>query len=714
MQQGVDTSNREDIIQLSRNYPVALVIGAAGFIGSHLSEELLELGIQLLLVDNLSTGKRTNLKSALDQKGCHLLNLSVCSEDFLKTIARVPRLDYVFFLAENRVDPLLYLTGLDNLFKVIHCNRDGGKNLRNEGPKIVFVSSIRVYLQEGEEETRWLKQAEVKYAKQIKAGGLNGRIVRLSEVFGPRMSIEGDGILARLIRLAVKGKLTQEESSAEFSARAIYVGDAVSLIIKSVLLGATSGKIFDGCLPVPVKVSEIKQVLLDPAWHENKHFQFTELPPWPTPNLAKSLKELSWKPETDLVRALQETLDFFTGFRGDETEVDEPKEGGAFKQRVSDKRSQSFFSEESVAREGEGRQLRKGFKFRFLPTLTTFLIIGALVFAPANFVYASYKLPENLGLARLNFEAGDIRSAQQHLLLAAFNVSQMEMLSGFFEAMGRLGIGQGFARDQSLLIDAQSAEVEGISRAVFSYSQSPENLNRPGQIRAGFDQAQRELSRAELKLTSIKNGWLVNKDAVLDRSKLDYFRAVAEKGSGVAVLWETVFVSPESRDYLVLVNDSFENGGQIIWLSRVSLGSGQPISAADIDLNGLDAKLQIPVITPIQASGSETTVSSLSYDGDFSSYSRRLIGLYRKATGRKVAGVLGIEQGSVGSVLGLTAADVKLNPGLASPLQNVAELLQKGGVGELKTLDKLLSRGRVKLFFTDQKLLNLASSLGWV
>src|SRR3989338_9171501 len=99
--------------------------------------------------------------------------------------------------------------------------------------------------------------------------------------------------LIRLVAQALTGDL-QKDVTLEFSSRALYISDAIDLVIKTMLAGSTAQKIYDGVGTEPIKVSEIKQVLLDPVWYETRDFVPSPLPPWPTPNLEKTIKFLNW------------------------------------------------------------------------------------------------------------------------------------------------------------------------------------------------------------------------------------------------------------------------------------------------------------------------------------------------------------------------------------------------------------------------------------
>src|SRR3989344_9359956 len=82
---------RNNINSVSRNSPIALVVGAGGFIGSYITEELLKKDIQVIGVDNFGTGKKENLSEATKNKKMHFINIDASD---LRLV--VQRLDYMF------------------------------------------------------------------------------------------------------------------------------------------------------------------------------------------------------------------------------------------------------------------------------------------------------------------------------------------------------------------------------------------------------------------------------------------------------------------------------------------------------------------------------------------------------------------------------------------------------------------------------------------
>ena len=118
-----------------------LITGGAGFIGSHLSDKLIEMGCQVSIIDNLSTGKLKNISPAVYHWNEDLNNIPL--KDLISYLKGVK---YVFHLAaktsveESIKNPLLYLKyNIDGMAKLLTaCSKSGVK-------RFIFSSSSSVY-----------------------------------------------------------------------------------------------------------------------------------------------------------------------------------------------------------------------------------------------------------------------------------------------------------------------------------------------------------------------------------------------------------------------------------------------------------------------------------------------------------------------------------------------------------------------------------------
>ncbi len=75
----------------------ALITGGAGFIGSHLAEELLNRGHEVWVVDNLSTGTLENITHLGDREDFHFFEGTVTDTDLIASLVR--RVDVIHHLA---------------------------------------------------------------------------------------------------------------------------------------------------------------------------------------------------------------------------------------------------------------------------------------------------------------------------------------------------------------------------------------------------------------------------------------------------------------------------------------------------------------------------------------------------------------------------------------------------------------------------------------
>ena len=122
----------------------ALVTGGAGFIGSHLSERLLALGHEVVIVDDLSSGRLKNLEAFKNHPALSFQRVDIRSQDQLKPC--FDGVDWVFHLAGladivpsiERPD-LYFSVNVKGTFNVIECARAAGVK------RLVYAASSSSY-----------------------------------------------------------------------------------------------------------------------------------------------------------------------------------------------------------------------------------------------------------------------------------------------------------------------------------------------------------------------------------------------------------------------------------------------------------------------------------------------------------------------------------------------------------------------------------------
>ncbi len=224
-----------------------LVTGGAGFIGSHVTDMLLTEGIEVVVLDDLSTGKKENVNE---------------KAEFIKGNISNPRLVEKIF-SENRIEKICHLAAQTSIeqsmkspAKDAETNIVGTLNLldaasRAKIGKFVFASSAAVY---GFPEKEKLEEEDAKkpfspygisklaceeyiefYAKRARFGYCN---LRYGNVFGPRQSPELGGVVAKFMRKMLCGIPPTIFGSGEQTRDFVFVEDAA----RAAVLALESGE----------------------------------------------------------------------------------------------------------------------------------------------------------------------------------------------------------------------------------------------------------------------------------------------------------------------------------------------------------------------------------------------------------------------------------------------------------------------------------------
>jgi UDP-glucose 4-epimerase len=221
----------------------ALVSGGSGFIGSHLVDALLDRGDEVVAVDNLSTGRRSNLDGALD-RGARLIVEDIRDGDLMKTLFDHEQPDVVFHLAAQmdvrvsaarpNYDAEINVLGTLNLLEASRLS--SGVN------RFVFTSTGGAIYGEAEElpaaeDSPIRPEAPYGQAKFAAEGycelyrrlhGLSTVSLRLGNVYGPRQDPFGEaGVIAIFCGKLLEGGRPTVFGDGKQTRDYIYVRDVV-------------------------------------------------------------------------------------------------------------------------------------------------------------------------------------------------------------------------------------------------------------------------------------------------------------------------------------------------------------------------------------------------------------------------------------------------------------------------------------------------------
>ena len=302
-----------------------LLTGGSGFIGSHLSNELLKDDKnKLIIVDNLLTGNLENIQNLLDSK-----NVTFIEHDVQDHIEIDEKLDYVLHLA-SAASPVAYTENPINTLKAGSLGTINTLGLaRKHNAEYFLASTSEVYgdpLISPQNEEYWgnvnpngersmydeaKRFAEAATATYARSYNLKTKIIRIFNTYGPNMQLNDGRVVTNLIvqalnneDLTIYGDGTQTRS---FS----YVSDTVAGIIT--MMNSRHYEVFNIGNPYEMTVEELAETILELTDSKSKIIYKplpNDDPKQRRPDITKAKDKLNWEPKVDLKTGLTFTIDW--------------------------------------------------------------------------------------------------------------------------------------------------------------------------------------------------------------------------------------------------------------------------------------------------------------------------------------------------------------------------------------------------------------------
>lgn len=302
-----------------------LVTGGAGFLGSHLCEELLKKGHEVLCVDNFFTGSKDNVKHLLPNPKFELIRHDIAFPLYVEV-------DRIFNLACPAA-PVHYQ---HNPIKTIKMGTIGMINMlglaRRTGARILQASTSEVYgdpQMHPQKETYWGhvnpigKRSCYDEGKRVAESlmfayhwqnGTDIKIVRIFNTYGPRTALNDGRVISNFIVQALKGEPITIYGKGQQTRSFCYVSDMISAFIKMMDTDkSVTGPINVGN-PSEITIAELAKKIIELTGSKSKLI-FQPLPEddpvkrCPDITLAKSI--LKWEPKVDLATGLKKTIEYF-------------------------------------------------------------------------------------------------------------------------------------------------------------------------------------------------------------------------------------------------------------------------------------------------------------------------------------------------------------------------------------------------------------------
>lgn len=304
-----------------------LITGAAGFLGSHLSDRFIAEGFEVVGMDNLLTGNMDNIEHLFPNE-----RFTFYHHDVSKFVHVSGDLDYILHFA-SPASPLDYLKMPIQTLKVGSLGTHNLLGLaKAKNARILVASTSEVYgdpLIHPQPESYWGNVNPVgprgvyDEAKRFQEAitmayhtfhGLETRIVRIFNTYGPRMRVNDGRALPNFFYQAMTGKDITIYGDGSQTRSFIYVSDQVDGIFK-LLMSDYSQPVNIGN-PVEISINQLAEEIISVTGSASKLINQDlpkDDPKIRQPDIALAKKLLSWEPKISRADGLAKTYEYFKG-----------------------------------------------------------------------------------------------------------------------------------------------------------------------------------------------------------------------------------------------------------------------------------------------------------------------------------------------------------------------------------------------------------------
>lgn len=306
-----------------------LITGGAGFIGSHLTDRLLNEGNEVICLDNLFTGRKDNIKAHFGNPNFEFIRHDVTESIMLEA-------DQIYHFA-CPASPVHYQY---NPVKTIKTNVMGTINMlglaKRVDARFMLASTSEVYgdpLEHPQKETYWgnvnpigprscydegkrvAETLTTDYRNQMNSKQVDTVIIRIFNTYGPRMLFNDGRVVSNFIVQALRGEDITIYGDGSQTRSFCYVDDLVDGIISAMNKPGFAGPVNLGN-PNEMTIRALAEMVIEFTNSKSK-LKFENLPKDDPsrrkPDISLANRELNWKPAVELKLGLDKTIrDFET------------------------------------------------------------------------------------------------------------------------------------------------------------------------------------------------------------------------------------------------------------------------------------------------------------------------------------------------------------------------------------------------------------------
>jgi dTDP-glucose 4,6-dehydratase len=303
-----------------------VVTGAAGFIGSHLTDTLLDRGFSVVGIDNLLTGDLANIAHLSGR------DFTFIKQDVTNYINLDGPVDFVLHWA-SPASPIDYLNFPIPTLKVgaLGTHNALGLALAKQAT-FVIASTSEVYgdpLEHPQSESYWgnvnpigprgvydeaKRFAEAMTTAYHRYHGLDAKIVRIFNTYGPRMRVNDGRAVPNFIRQALKNEDVTVYGQGDQTRSFCFITDLVDGIVR--LMQADTNDPVNIGNPAEMSIEQIAREIIDAVGSSSQIIHQplpVDDPKVRQPDITRARTLLKWEPKVSLKDGLASTIDYFRG-----------------------------------------------------------------------------------------------------------------------------------------------------------------------------------------------------------------------------------------------------------------------------------------------------------------------------------------------------------------------------------------------------------------
>ncbi len=301
-----------------------VITGAAGFIGSHLSDALLDRGYSVLGIDNLLTGDLANI--------AHIKNRPF---EFVKhDVTNYINVDGPVHAVLHWASPASPIDYLELPIPTLKVGALGTHNAlglaKAKGARFVIASTSEVYgdpLEHPQKETYWgnvnpvgprgvydeaKRFAEAMTMAYHRYHGVDAKIVRIFNTYGPRMRVKDGRAVPAFMSQALKNEDVTVFGDGSQTRSFCYVSDLVDGIIR--MMESNENNPINIGNPAEMTIKQIAETIIEMTGSKSRVIYQPlpeDDPKVRRPDITRARTLLHWEPKVDLREGLTKTIDYF-------------------------------------------------------------------------------------------------------------------------------------------------------------------------------------------------------------------------------------------------------------------------------------------------------------------------------------------------------------------------------------------------------------------